>query len=1340
MSHRARRRFTPASPAALEARLLLAGNPPTGTWLGQDAHDLVGPSSTPGASGVQDIHIAIAGLPAARTITFADVSALGGGDWQVNGPFGPWAGVLSRTPGSTSADLYIEPYQVETGRSFLVGLTYDDGTSADFWLQGGAADPNLRMPSVTLAAAWGGQGGRDGVGLGPSVGPDGIQDARISLTKLSPGIDVQSVTVDGPPGASWRYGVNREAVNNADLILDASDSTKADLYIAPDRDLSGTTLTVTLVYANGKTDRTTLVAGRTQPGLAMPATPILPTIRPGLSASWIGQDGTQWVGPGDVRAAVAGLPTDRAVVAASLSDLANNIWTYVAAGFNGYVEPYSTPLAFRRPSPTSTTAELGFPPMRDEAGSPMTLRLQFDDGSIAVAVLAGGTVDVGLRSPELPAATSVVAHPGDDLNDLANRFGRVHLTAGDYALNRPLVLTNPVTIDADPGARLVFTQPAGAPAWTAAIKIHRGHTTLSGFSVRFTGVVRWDWGVNFGPALIGTTDERDPSANDPKAAVVLTGLDLQSPPAAGAWEEAPRLIRVTSASAGRIVGNTLKGGSIELNGGPWIVTDNAYRGTPSNTYAYTVFSLSNTHDVTIARNVAQPTGPSGKTWRFLVQTGRGANDLIDGNTVRGIGPMDGDAVPNPNAAEIILTEAYTVSFEGNPSRISVDGRILQVRSTQGNPPRSGDGVAILNGPAAGQWRRIVAVLDPRTYLLDLPLPQGSYAVSISGGFVNETYSNNTVDARGSSAAGDLVLLGTHFGTRVLSNYLLGGAAAFKIAASPTESPAPWGWSHTPFFGAAIDGNTIDDALGGGIVSVEHSAAIKSNKGRVYFSGTLTGTSVGWSAGFLAANPSPPGLTIGDVGSIDPAELLLSASNNTLRAPAGAPAGAALRINSAQWNGALITDLVAALDGGGIPNPDLPAPLGFGLVNDTGYGPYDTITYDPRMRFNPVAGAVGYEYRLGDAGPFTPLGNATAFTPAGLVQGFNSVTLRAYDARGGRGIATSFPVRLDTVPPVSAAPSLSATSDTGRSNADRITAVARPEFNLAAEATDAIVLYRDGIEIGRRTGPGPLRDPGVPGDGAYTYTALRTDAAGNTALSDPTVVVVDTTIPAPPANPTASSDGSVRFTPTEPTETFEYRLESSTAYIALGEVASFTPLGVGAGPRRVYIRGTDAAGNLGAEASVVVGAGSTPPEPQTPAGLWRGQDGRDLVGKGPVGKPDGLQDIHISVSGLRTDARVVRVDVRPIGGGEWAWNGPFGPWKAAWLQNDGETTAELFVQPYQVERGRSFGVTVTYDDGTTAAFWVRGGVALPNRRVPIQRVRGKAIRARASAKNPAPRRG
>ncbi|MBX6316743.1 MAG: hypothetical protein IRY99_28095, partial [Isosphaeraceae bacterium] len=264
------RRKRPASVAvtSLERRLLQSLGL-TGAWLGQDGHDLVGPSPTPGPSEIQDIHLALAGLPADRVITSARVQGLGGGDWRYPGG-SPAAAALVRQGGATSADLYIEPYQVETGRPFYVDLTFDDGTTADLWIAGGAADPNLRMPDAQLQLAWLGQDGHDLVGNGPAVGPDGVQDVHLVLSHLSTGLGVPAVSIHGPDGLAWEYGLNPSAANNAELVRRVDDPSQADLYLNPDRDLSGQPLTVTVRYSNGTTDSQTINAGQTDPALPMP--------------------------------------------------------------------------------------------------------------------------------------------------------------------------------------------------------------------------------------------------------------------------------------------------------------------------------------------------------------------------------------------------------------------------------------------------------------------------------------------------------------------------------------------------------------------------------------------------------------------------------------------------------------------------------------------------------------------------------------------------------------------------------------------------------------------------------------------------------------------------------------------------------------------------------------------------------------------------------------------------------------------------------------------------------------------------------------------------------------
>ena len=243
------------------------------------------------------------------------------------------------------------------------------------------------------------------------------------------------------------------------------------------------------------------------------------------------------------------------------------------------------------------------------------------------------------------------------------------------------------------------------------------------------------------------------------------------------------------------MGNTLKGGTVDFLNGPWQIEQNDHRGTPEWTHTFAVFAGHNTHDVALRANRAEPTGACGKTWRFLVFTGSGTNDLVEGNYVAGVGPRDGDTIPNMNAAEILLTEAYSLHFEGRPTAVSSDRRIVKIPAPQGDRARSGDAVAILSGPEAGRWCLIAQALDANTYYLDRPLPSADATISLAMGFVRETFRGNTIDCRGGAVAANLVLVGNHFGTRVVRNHFLGGGEACRITAAPSEQPVMWGWSH-----------------------------------------------------------------------------------------------------------------------------------------------------------------------------------------------------------------------------------------------------------------------------------------------------------------------------------------------------------------------------------------------------------------------------------------------------------------------------------------------------------------------------------------------------------------
>jgi hypothetical protein len=1091
--HRTRRRRTTAAVVGLERRELLTLS---GTWLGQDGHDLVGLAFQTGPDGIQDIHMEVSGLKAGVPVASAEILPWGGGVWWYNGPPGSWAAAWVQPTGSTTADVYVNPYTVETGRSFFIAINYSDGTSDGVTIAGGSADPNLWMPSGAMALGWDGQDGHDLSGDGPGVGPDGIQDAHLTLANLQAGSAIVSATLTSSSGQSWAFGTNPALRANAELVRPSS-STTADLFFDPLANLAGQSLTLTIAYDNGKTSTASLQAGPTDPTLAMPSPAPIPLSWGAISAAWVGQDGIDLTGRGDVHVAVSGIPAGRRVVSAVLSDQDGIEWSYASPA-----NPDDPPLGFRATAADPSRADLSFPPARDETGATLTLRLVLDDGSTVAAQFAGGAVDLGRRAPAI-AATSVVAHPGDDLGALANQYGTVHLSAGTYLLNGPLVLKNPVTITADPGAVLMFSQGANDPPWTTAIKVMAGNTTLDGFAVRFAGPIAWNEGTSYGPAVIGGPDNFDPSPSSPLVAIALSHLDLESPPVAATATpgEAPRLIRMVSALSGVVADNTLKGGTSEFFGGPWRVTGNTYLGTVPNTTCSTAFAFHNSHDLVLEGNTARPVGPSGKTWRFLVMTQAGTGDLIADNTVVGIGPQDDDTLPNPNAVEVILTEAYRLHFEGYPAAISPDGQVVQVTTVQGDPVRAGDVVAILSGPDAGQWRRIDQVIGPSAFLLDAPLPAGRYAISIATGFVGETFQGNTVDTTGSSVADDLVLAGDHFGTRVIDNTLIGGSRGLRLEAAPTEAPVSWGWSHAPFLGGVVEGNTIEDVRNGALIAVDHGAPVKTNAGRVYMSLALDDNTFAWSDAYLATLPqagptAPPlALTVGQDGSADPGELLISAQGNEVQVEGSSTTGAIMQVVTATLNGQPTTNQAIAL-------PPLPsAPANLHLVDDTGASASDGITSDGLLAFDPVATASGYEYSLtGADGSFQTVTAASSFLPAGLVQGSNTVFVRAFDASGRRGPPSSIAITYDTTPP--------------------------PAVTGLAVGPGGLVQFQPAE-------PGDVYEYSVGNSGTYLPLGTATSFTDPTILNAPGTVRVRAVDPAGNVGPVATASVAIESSPGRP---------------------------------------------------------------------------------------------------------------------------------------------------------------------------------------------------------------
>lgn len=879
---------------------LAKAQPPGGikaAWIGQDGKDFVGPYPEHKPNGIQDMHVRISGLPPVALKTLV-IEGHGYDRWVVQGPPGSWPGHWIRKGKARTAELYLEPFHKETGRAFFLKFEFEDGSKSEVTLKGGKADPILRMPEVTMTAAWGGPSGEDLCGPDLAVGPDGLEDVRIDLARLNPKGEIKAVAIMPKEGPGWEFGLNPKGRPNAELVRDPKDPARAKVLFQTSKDIAGQPLWVHVLYKDDARDRAPVKAGACAIRKPMPKVAVADLPRLDLKAEWKGQ------GPdGLVRVAIDGLPRGRPVVAALLGDDVRGSWAYKADDqVKLHTDYEALPLQFSREEGDGPKAELAFRPIRGEADTTFTLRLVGKEGGMALAEFPGGACDPDLCAPE-PAARTVAAKPGDDLNALARESGTITLAPGTYRLDRPLILPEPVAIVGEEGAKLVFSQQAGSPPWTTAIKIHKGRTRLENFSIRFEGPINWDQGVSYGPAVIGTTDSADPPGSGGlKVGIRLAKLDIDGPDTGqqGKWVEAIRLMRLISADSGAIEGCRLRGGIIEFFRGPWAIRDNVHLGTPPFVWSQVAFAGHFTHDLAMTGNRFDPPEGAGKVWRFLVLTVGGTRDLVAGNEIRGVGPREGDPIPHPNAPETMLTESYRLNFEGKPAGISPDRRILSIPEPPGGPGGVGSAVAILSGEHAGSWHRVRQAIDPRTYWVEPPLPPGDYAISLVGGFVGETFERNTIDARGSTLSVPFVFVGNHFGTKILDNKIFGGAESFRLTAAPTEAPNIWGWSHSPFLGILIRGNTLSGSASGARIGVEHGHYVKTNAGRVYLSAELVDNKLEPGEAKAKREGPPIALRIGDPGGLDPGEMRV-----TERGTAG-PAGLIKRVEGASVNGKAIT--------------------------------------------------------------------------------------------------------------------------------------------------------------------------------------------------------------------------------------------------------------------------------------------------------------------------------------------------------------------------------------------------------------------------------------------------
>ena len=182
------------------------------------------------------------GLPGNRELAGVTIRGNGSGEWKssnkdrftvlvVRAPARPRPTFISNPTSARLADCSISSSSSTTARR----------RSSRSRVEGRPQPP---APRAGIEVKWLGLDGQDRTGAGPSVGPNGFEDAHLTLSKLSAKAEIKSVEVTGSGGLAWHSGLNLKALASAELIRNPNDKTRADLYFSPGRDLGGQTLKV----------------------------------------------------------------------------------------------------------------------------------------------------------------------------------------------------------------------------------------------------------------------------------------------------------------------------------------------------------------------------------------------------------------------------------------------------------------------------------------------------------------------------------------------------------------------------------------------------------------------------------------------------------------------------------------------------------------------------------------------------------------------------------------------------------------------------------------------------------------------------------------------------------------------------------------------------------------------------------------------------------------------------------------------------------------------------------------------------------------------------------------
>ena len=226
--------------------------------------------------------------------------------------------------------------------------------------------------------------------------------------------------------------------------------------------------------------------------------------------------------------------------------------------------------------------------------------------------------------------------------------------------------------------------------------------------------------------------------------------------------------------------------------------------------------------------------------------------------------------------------------------------------------------------------------------------------------------------------------------------------------------------------------------------------------------------------------------------------------------------------------------------------------------------------------------------------------------ASLADGEHAVVVRATDAAGNSANSTTLDIVVDSTMET---PTIHLDSDSGISDADRITNNASPIFSGSAEAYSSITIYQDGKAIGKvsadANGNWSYSFTGSQAltDGSYIFYITATDVAGNSATSEKIQVTIDTQVSIPTLDLADASDsGSLNSDNITNDTTPAFTLGSidadvtkvqvlinGTAYDAVQSEGkwTFTAPELADGDYSISVQVTDDAGNTATSAALAI---------------------------------------------------------------------------------------------------------------------------------------------------------